>query len=110
MSRDLLKVFRPGDFILKIYSKMRTLSSFRLQGAENLAMTVKHKMSTEIVVMGEKMSFILAYMAYFEAWIDCPTYEYFSTQANKSTHFFYILKDLPFKYFDFSLEFTIYTK
>ena len=37
---------------------MRTLSSFRLQGAENLAMTVKHKMSTEIVVMGEKMSFI----------------------------------------------------
>lgn len=69
---------------------MSTLSSFRLQGAENLAMTVKHKMSTEIVVMGKKMSFILAYMAYFEAWINCPTYEYFSTQtkqANKSMHF-----------------------
>ena len=65
MSRDLLKVFRPGDFILKIYSKMRTLSSFRLQGAENLAMTVKHKMSTEIVVMGEKNEFYIGLYGIF---------------------------------------------
>ena len=52
-------------------------SSFSLQGTEKLAMRVKYK-DAHWNRNKKKMSFILAYITYFEAWVSCPTCDYFA--------------------------------
>lgn len=51
-------------------------------------------------------------MTYFEVLAICPTYKYFAAYVNKekcafSDHSFVYESDLPLKYFDSSLNFTM---